>query len=48
MNLPPDVLQWLRIKAADRVSSMTTEAIAAIRAVAAQEVRERASKAEVA
>jgi len=48
MNLPSDVIMWLQQKATHRVSSMTTEAIAAIRAVAAQEHRERASKAGVA
>jgi plasmid stability protein len=41
MRLPSDVRQWLEVKAAARISSMTTEAVAAIRAQMAQEHRER-------
>jgi hypothetical protein len=45
MRLPPDVVQWLQRKASERISSMTTEAVAAIRMVAAMEARERAASA---
>jgi plasmid stability protein len=43
MRLPDDVVSWLKAKAAHHVSSMTTEAVRAIRAQIVQEQRERAA-----
>ena len=46
MRLPDDVVDWLKSKAKRNVSSLTAEVVRAIRAVAAQEHRERADNAE--
>jgi hypothetical protein len=45
LRLPNDVTTWLREKAAHNVSSMTTEAVRAIRSQIARESRERATGA---